>query len=108
MRISKNDVLVDVYTPTFTENSEGYKVATWTRILEDVGMDLQPIGPKVNLNLYGLDKTAAGARQAFFDLPILNMGMVVSSGGTNYMVKGVHDWYTHSEAILEPFEVVLP
>lgn len=108
MRISKHDVPVDAYTVAETPNAEGYPVKTLTKTVSAQGMDLQPIGNKVDLRPYGLEKVTAGAMRAFYDLPVLSIGMVVYAKGQTFMVKGVRDWYSHSEAILEPFKVVLP
>lgn len=108
MRIAKHDVPVDVYEVTETPNSEGFMVKTLNKIIDAQGMDLQPLGGKVDIRAYGLESVTSGALRAFYDYPILMIGMVVSNGGKTYMVKGIKDWYSHSEAIFEPFEVVIP
>ena len=113
MRISKHDVPVDAYTVAETPNAEGYPVKTLTKTVSAQGMDLQPIGNKVDLRPYGLEKVTAGAIGGFYETFTLWIGMVINPlvgnfAGTTYMVKGLKPWYSHSEAILEPFKAVLP
>jgi hypothetical protein len=108
MRISKWDVPVDVYTVAEAPNSEGYMVKTLTKTGTAVKMDLQPIGSKITLASYGLEKVAADSKRAFCDAGALALGQIVSTGIRTYIVKGLSEWYSHSEAIIEPFQVTLP
>jgi len=108
LRIKRHDVPVDGYTVSETPNAEGFMVKTLTKTIDAEGMDLQPIGSKVDLRAYGLESVNEGALKAFYDFPILSAGMIVYAKSKTFMVKGPREWYTHSEAILEPFEVVLP
>ena len=108
MRIHKNDVLVDVYNLTDTPNAEGFMTRTVTKLLSDYEADIQPIGGNINFQSYGIDAVASNSRIMFYDDPILLRGQIILSGGVTYMIKGIKDWYTHSEAIIEPYEVTLP
>jgi hypothetical protein len=83
-------------------------VKTLTKTGTAVKMDLQPIGSKLTLESYGLDKVAADSKRAFCDAGALALGQIVYTGIRTYMVKGLRDWYSHSEAIIEPFQVTLP
>ena len=107
MRISKWDVLVDVYTLTTTPTSGGF-TNTLTKTIDAMSADVQPMGRNVDIKEYGLEIVGAGAKQMFYDLPVVTVGQVVDFLGSVYMVKGVKDWYTHSEAIIEPFRTELP
>jgi hypothetical protein len=107
MRIAKNDKPFDAYTVATAPDAEGYMVQTLTQVDTIMG-DLQPIGGKFDLSEYGINTTPAEAKKLFYDVGLLAIGMVLVGGGKKYMVKGVDDWYSHSMAILEPYEVATP
>jgi hypothetical protein len=106
-RIYSNDVPADVYLITETPDSSGFMVKTLVKIYT-VDLDLQPTGGKADFTAYGLEKVTSGAMRAFCDSDVLSMGNAVSVNGQTYLVKGLRDWYSHQEAILEPFTVDLP
>jgi hypothetical protein len=110
MRISKHDRLFDVYQQAQVMDAEGYPVMTLTRTREGLPSDLQPIGGRVKFEMYGLDTVSAEARRMFFDQeePVY-IGDIVQDTETlkTYMVKGLHAWYDHTEAIIEPYRIAI-
>lgn len=110
MRISKHDRPFDAYTVATAPNAEGYQVQTLTKVDTVMG-DAQPVGPKFNLAEYGINATLSEVKRFYYNVGLLALGMVIvdtTRGDKAYMVKGVHDWYNHSEAILEPYTVAIP
>lgn len=103
MRVTKNDILVDVYTVSQTVDAEGFKVATYTQVYNDIPVDIQPLGGKVNVQDYGLVQAPAMGKILFFNEPVvLNLGYIVEVSATErYQVRGLSKWYAHGEAILE-------
>ena len=104
MRIKKFDRLLTVYTVSSdTLDGEGYRSTIYTA--STVPADIQPIGAKVDLSIYGINSNPAEVQKLFFDSGIaMPLGAIVEDGaGIRYMVKGLHVWYSHQEAILEPW-----
>jgi len=111
MRISKHDRLFDVYQQGNSLDAEGYPVIALTRTRAGLPSDFQPIGGRVKFEMYGLDSVSAEARRMFFDQgEAVYIGDIVQDLETlkTYMVKGLHEWYDHSEAIVEPYKVAIP
>lgn len=108
MRITKNDVTVSSYVYTTSIDSEGYELRSY--ILSDTfDADLQPVGEKFLPAVYGINGTGALAKKMFFDNSItISIGDIIQGPDETYMVKGLSNWYNHNEAVLEPYEVVLP
>jgi hypothetical protein len=111
MRISKFDRLFDAYTYTMSLTADGMEQRAYVKQLSGISGDLQPVGAKFNPAEYGINATQADARRLFFDSTVaLALGQIVKdqASGVAYMVKGLSAWYTHQEAVLEPYDVVLP
>lgn len=106
-RIKSNDILVDTYIVGSTViSSSGFEFPLFTRVNQNLGMDVQPISGKTNLALFGLNTVQAGGKHVFYDSSVtLELGAYVKvlSNGLNYKVIGYYPWYEHKEAILEPY-----
>jgi hypothetical protein len=106
-RIKKNDVLVDTYVVSSTViSSSGYEFPLFTRVNQNMGMDIQPISSKTNLAIFGLNTGPSGGKHVFYDSDkVLELGAFVKllSTGVNFKVVGYYPWYNHKEAILEPY-----
>jgi hypothetical protein len=106
MRISFNDRLHQVKRPNVTTlDTEGNRASTYTTIYTALPGDLQPIGSKVDLAQYGINYNPADVRKLFVDFVTnIRIGDVVTDDASKqYMVKGLRVWYSHIEAILEPW-----
>jgi hypothetical protein len=109
MRITKNDVPVTVYSYTSAVASDGLVVNSYVPTYVNMMADVQPAGVKFDPALYGINSTPSDVRKMFFDGGYsIVVGMCVKANGVAYMVKGMRRWYTHNEAILDPYDVVLP
>jgi len=111
MRISKNDRLFNVYSAASTPNAEGYQTVIYTKAIDSMGGDLQPIGSKIDPAMYGINSNPADVKQLFFNTDnMVSLGYFIDdlTDGVTYLVKGLHVWYSHKEAILEPIEVIIP
>jgi len=109
MRIKRNDITTNVYQYTATPSADGQMVSIYTIRYSGLPADLQPTGSKFDPALYGINSTPSDVRKMFYDhgFNIAN-GDVVLAAGVTYMVKGIRSWYSHNEAVLEPYEVNLP
>jgi hypothetical protein len=109
MRIKKNDVPITVYRFTQSTNADGLVTSSYTVKFSSKYADLQPVGGKFDPALYGINSTPSNVRKMFFDNDIdVLEGEIIASSSNNYMVKNVKTWYSHQEAILEPYEVTIP
>jgi hypothetical protein len=111
MRITKFDRLFDAYTYTTALTADGMEQRAYVKAISSMAGDLQPIGGKFNPAEYGIDSIPSNVKRLFFDSNVaLALGQIVKdqASGVAYMVKGLAAWYTHQEAVLEPYDVVLP
>ncbi len=109
MRIKKNDIPVSIYQYTAAPAADGLVVSTYTIRYSGIGADVQPAGSKFDPALYGINSTPSNVREMYYDSNISMVpGDVVLALTHTYMVKGVRTWYDHQEAVLEPYDVVLP
>jgi len=109
MRIKKNDVPIEIYTITKAINAEGFVTETYSVPLSETA-DIQPTGGKFVQADYGINSNPSMVKLMFCDLDTsVQIGQVVQDvvTGINYMIKGLHVWYSHKECILEPYEVTI-
>jgi len=111
MRIHHHDRLFDSYTATTTISGEGYETKVWAVTTAGFSADAQPIGNKFTPEAYGIDGVSQGAKKLFADSDLaLTVGMAIKDKTTlaKYLVKGLREWYSHKEYIIEPYEATLP
>jgi hypothetical protein len=107
MRIKFNDVRMSYYSAARSVSADGILKDTYAKAF-DFMADLQPIGSKFIPAEYGIDSATAEAKKLFLDMESIAIGGVIAIYGKSYIVKALRTWYSHQEAIIEPYGVVLP